>query len=538
VTIDGTQTLTNKTLTSPNVNEAVALTSTATKLNYLTSAAGTTGTASTNIVFSTSPVLTTPNIGAATASGLSLTSANTTQTTTSSAVAINANSLTSGTGLYAASSSLSSGALVDLAITGTAGLTNQKGINVSLSGANATGAQTTYGTYLSNTHTGTSNNVGLYATASGGSNNYAAIFDAGNVGIGTTAPGSLLQIAGANAFNVPTGEITLTRYWVNDSTVAGSSLFHFYNNTDNYEYLAFGVAGAGGSSNKPNQLSQIKMVVGTTGSVGIGTTAPGTGGTLQSGARVLDIVGAAGQNAFLRVLGGAGGTKGGLIIGNNDGSGTNYGQFTFDNNANTFTINQLYSSGYLGLGANSRTNDLVILSTNGNVGIGTTDPGSYKLNVNGTAYVSGAMTVGGYLTKSGGGFTIDHPLDPANKVLTHSFVESPDMKDLYDGVVVLDANGESTIELPDWFEALNRDFRYQLTPIGRAGMLYVKEEIKDNKFTIGGEPGTKVSWQVTGTRKDAWAEKYRPKIEEEKGSRAGLVKKGEYIAKDCYEKKD
>jgi hypothetical protein len=151
---------------------------------------------------------------------------------------------------------------------------------------------------------------------------------------------------------------------------------------------------------------------------------------------------------------------------------------------------------------------------------------------------TGAMTVGGYLTKSGGGFTIDHPLDPANKVLTHSFVESPDMKNLYDGVVVLDANGESTIELPEWFEVLNRDFRYQLTPIGRAGMLYVKEEIKNNKFTIGGEPGTKVSWQVTGTRKDAWAEKYRPKIEEEKGSRDGLVKKGEYIAKDCYEKKD
>lgn len=54
-----------------------ALTTTIAKLNLLTSAAGTTGTTSTNIVFSTSPVLTTPNIGAATATsvnGLTITS--------------------------------------------------------------------------------------------------------------------------------------------------------------------------------------------------------------------------------------------------------------------------------------------------------------------------------------------------------------------------------------------------------------------------------------------------------------------------------
>lgn len=70
VTIDGTQTLTNKTLTSPNINEAVALTSTSTKLNYLTSAGGTTGTTSTNLVFSTSPSLTTPTLGVASATSI------------------------------------------------------------------------------------------------------------------------------------------------------------------------------------------------------------------------------------------------------------------------------------------------------------------------------------------------------------------------------------------------------------------------------------------------------------------------------------
>ncbi len=93
---------------------------------------------------------------------------------------ITANSLTTGKVLSIASSSLTSGSLIDLAITGTGGLTNQKGINVSLSGANGTGGQTTYGAYLSNTHSGTSVNVGLYAEATGGSTNYAAQFN-GNV---------------------------------------------------------------------------------------------------------------------------------------------------------------------------------------------------------------------------------------------------------------------------------------------------------------------------------------------------------------------
>ena len=110
---------------------------------------------------------------------------------------ITANSLTTGQILSIASSSITSGALIDLAITGTGGLTDQKGLNISLSGANGTGGQTTYGAYLSNTHTGTSTNVGLYATASGGSNNYAGIFAAGNVGIGTTAPDRPLEVNSA-----------------------------------------------------------------------------------------------------------------------------------------------------------------------------------------------------------------------------------------------------------------------------------------------------------------------------------------------------
>ena len=128
----------------------------------------------------------------------------------------------------------------------------------------------------------------------------------------------------------------------------------------------------------------------------------------------------------------------------------------------------------------------------------------------------GKVNVTGTLTKGGGAFKIDHPLDPANKYLYHSFVESPDMKNIYDGVTKLDGNGEAWVELPEWFEALNKDFRYQLTAIGSsAPNLYIAEKIANNRFKIaGGIPGLEVSWQVTGIRHDAFAQANRIPVEE------------------------
>ena len=106
-------------------------------------------------------------------------------------------------------------------------------------------------------------------------------------------------------------------------------------------------------------------------------------------------------------------------------------------------------------------------------------------------YFVGNLHTTGTLSKSAGSFKIDHPLDPANKYLYHSFVESPDMKNIYDGVAILDAKGAAVVTLPDWFEALNRDFRYQLTPVGAAMPdLHIAQEIQGNRFQIaGGKPG-------------------------------------------------
>jgi len=122
-------------------------------------------------------------------------------------------------------------------------------------------------------------------------------------------------------------------------------------------------------------------------------------------------------------------------------------------------------------------------------------------------------------------------MDPANAYLYHSFVESPDMKNIYDGVATLDGNGEAVVSLPRWFEALNRDFRYQLTCIGGFAPVYIAKEITDNQFKIsGGNAGMKVSWQVTGTRQDAWANAHRIPVEVEKPAN----ERGHYLHPELF----
>jgi len=139
-------------------------------------------------------------------------------------------------------------------------------------------------------------------------------------------------------------------------------------------------------------------------------------------------------------------------------------------------------------------------------------------NSAGDVAIAGDLAVGGDLNVTGAKhFKIDDPLDPANKYLYHTSVESPDMMNIYNGTAVLDTKGEAEIQLPDWFEALNRDFRYQLSCIGGFAPVYVAREIENNTFRVaGGTPGLKVSWQVTGVRHDAYAEAHRSPVEVEK----------------------
>jgi hypothetical protein len=182
----------------------------------------------------------------------------------------------------------------------------------------------------------------------------------------------------------------------------------------------------------------------------------------------------------------------------------------------------VYGVGYVGVqGSTNGSND--------SQGVRGENGGSNTLGYAGL--FNGRTWVVGNLIKGGGSFKIDHPLDPQNKYLSHSFVESPDIKNVYDGIVTLDGRGEATVTLPEWFQALNGDvsmdsYRYQLTCIGGYAPVFVADEISHNRFRIaGGAAGLRVSWQVTGIRHDRYAEANRIPVEETKSA----SERGKYL---------
>ncbi len=162
---------------------------------------------------------------------------------------------------------------------------------------------------------------------------------------------------------------------------------------------------------------------------------------------------------------------------------------------------------------------------------GTTGVGLFAYGDPQAAVFVGDVEVDGSLSKSGGSFKIDDPVDPEDKYLYHSFVESPDMKNIYDGVVVTDGGGRAVVTLPSYFQSLNSDFRYELTTIGSPAKAWIATEVANNQFTIQTEQGNvKVSWQVTGIRQDAWAKAHRIPNEVEKSDK----EKGHYIHPELF----
>lgn len=125
-------------------------------------------------------------------------------------------------------------------------------------------------------------------------------------------------------------------------------------------------------------------------------------------------------------------------------------------------------------------------------------------------------------------FMIDHPLDPANKVLYHSSIESDERMNVYRGEVRTDENGFATVTLPNWFSAVNENELFQLTVIDDANsadfvLAKVVQRVKNGKFKIRtSKPGVSVSWMVTGRRHDPTSNAYpfeveRMKTKEERG---------------------
>ena len=162
----------------------------------------------------------------------------------------------------------------------------------------------------------------------------------------------------------------------------------------------------------------------------------------------------------------------------------------------------------------------------------------YAARFDGYTHIDGGLgvnqmcTVIGDLYVSGNkDFKIDHPIDPANKFLLHSCIESPDRMNIYNGNIVTNANGSAVVELPAYFEKLNINYRYQLTVIGQFAQAIIESKIQNNHFTIRTDkPNVEVSWQVTGIRNDAYAKAHPMVVEQEKTPN----ERGKYLMPELF----
>lgn len=213
--------------------------------------------------------------------------------------------------------------------------------------------------------------------------------------------------------------------------------------------------------------------------------------------------------------------------------------------ANSNVSGDSLNYGIYGYSANADNNYGVYATSTGSVNkTGLVNYGIYAEAANGSVAnhagffegdvtVTGNLNVVGSISKGSGTFKIDHPTDPENKFLVHSFVESPEMMNVYSGNITTDANGIATVNLPDYFIAANKDFRYQLTCIGVFAQAIVKDEISNNSFVVQTDKANvKLSWQVTSVRNDKYAQNNRVVAEQVKNS----SEKGKYLHPELYER--
>ncbi len=315
------------------------------------------------------------------------------------------------------------------------------------------------------------------------------INNSGNVGIGTTAPASKLTVNGGIQILGASNGIKFADGSIQTKAIAGT-------------ITGTGTANRLAKFTGPNSFGN-STITEAAGRVGIGTTAPASLLTV-TGSMTTQVVQATNNSTSTTSSAIKGVSNSGFGVRGEYSSGTT--------GAGIYGFTTVTDGNGILAEANNGTEAFAIWgkSTNGEAG-----------HFTGKVVVNGDLDVLGTLSKDAGAFKIDHPLDPANKYLYHSFVESPDMMNIYNGNVTLDARGEATVTMPQWFSALNKEFRYQLTAVGAPGPnLYIAQEVKGNRFRIaGGKPGMKVSWQLTGIRHDAYAEAHRIPVEQDKPER-------------------
>jgi hypothetical protein len=343
------------------------------------------------------------------------------------------------------------------------------------------------------------------------------------VGTGITTPLSILE-ASASAPEALGPSLTLTNN-LGSGNFGGSSIdFNTYapgtggtyNPSSRVE--AFGDGGFGDSlwflSNNdaavasPNAGLVLNMDIGSNGRVNIGTQDTDPNDFFEQLVVTSEPLSGSGETAAIGAFGGtptgvtdANGSAGIYAVGG-DGVGNAQADFAGDGGEFYGGFTPESSSGVAGYG---------IYASGGVGGIGVAAF---------AAYFDGNIEVTGTVFGGSKDFKIDHPLDPANKYLYHTSVESSEMMNIYTGNIVTDEFGMATIKLPDWFEAENADFRYQLTVIGRRAQAWIAEEVEHGQFKIGSDAtDTKISWQITAVRQDAFAKAHPLIVEQAKPAR-------------------
>jgi hypothetical protein len=342
-------------------------------------------------------------------------------------------------------------------------------------------------------HTAATAGAGAAISADGGKNpGLNATTASGSSAITAINSGTAVQPSGVNAYGTYAGV-----------HASGSTYGLYASGTD----AVYGVSNSGRGIN---------------GYSSVGTGVQGFAGEVNTHASAIGVYGYSASDAGTGVSGqatsGSGTTYG---VRGSSSSPNGYAVYGFGPGVAIYGISQgQFGVGVQGTGSGSSGHGLAGSITSDSA----TASGVYGASAGSNSYAGyfeGKVSVTGALSKGGGSFRIDHPLDPANRILQHSFVESPDMLNVYSGVVTADASGEATVELPGWFDALNRDIRYSLTAIGAPmPSLHVKTRAAGGSFALAGaEPRGEVSWQLTGIRQDAWADANRIEVEIEKTGR-------------------
>lgn len=428
----------------------------------------------------------------------------------------------SGTGPAIGLRNLSGGTLVDLATSDWQyrGISSGKkgGISCNASGGNAIQGISADGFGVSGTSTSGRGISGMSTHSDGIFGITLAGDKAGVLGSASVLTGT--GVYGLNSQAQSNGRLGTEKAGVYGQSAAQRGVFGLHGSAAEVLPTPCGVYGQGVDR---GVVGAVQWTAGSpSGKIGVlGFGEIGVEGNIPGSGSPPPLILSAGVNGIARTVYGVSGSSmsSNGVYGYSNAADAVYGRTNTDQKAGVYGDNNSSGSyGYLGgpNGAYGRYANYAGLLGASDAGvrasrIGSTTVASLATSTHAGAFVGnvrvqGNLDVTGSITGGSKAFLIDHPAEPQSKYLKHVAIEGEEMLTIYSGNIILNSEGEATVELPDYFEELNADIRYQLTCIGGWAQVYIAEKVRNNRFRIaGGTPGLEVSWQLSGVRQDAWA---------------------------------